>query len=444
MADKLEWMNRHLVLVRYTTVKDVVAGENYKIRPDLANLFEGVSGTEAMVFKFAAQGNYKEACELLVYIAHRRAGIWWGYRCALSLMEEMLVNPSGERDIADIAKEFEVTVPDFAKVSLPEPPDMSEMNAIFAKLKPETQAMRKKADPVVMKLVDDAMKVAFGEFEKVHGIHPLKLVEQLCARLAQDPLPIDPASPVFTAQAELRAKLQAVQKETVETIKSVLPPKVPAHQKKLSDNALAAAYRWVAAPNAENAQRCLDVGNECPDQPGGLLSLSAFWSFGNLMPTGEQVISTPAGLAANGLVQTLLLCALAPGGVRKAKERYAEYFRLGVEVLTGADNWEASLAEGRMPHEKIPSPDWSKAQDKTVAEWQDEEGIAGLEAEEKEKVIRGKIAEILAGNRADFRMENGSDYGTGSAPPQGAPDGYKPKGTPPPLPPPVYKRWKPE
>ncbi|MDR0416861.1 MAG: hypothetical protein LBH76_06040, partial [Propionibacteriaceae bacterium] len=98
----------------------------------------------------------------------------------------------------------------------------------------------------------------------------------------------------------------AVQKDTVETIKSVLPPKVPAHQKKLSDHALAAVYRWVAAPGPENAQRSLDVGNECPDQPGGLLSLSAFWSFGNLMPTGEQVIPAPPGRST----AVLLLAAL--------------------------------------------------------------------------------------------------------------------------------------
>jgi hypothetical protein len=121
----------------------------------------------------------------------------------------------------------------------------------------------------------------------------------------------------------------------------------------LRDNALAAVYRWVAAPDAENSQKCLDVGNECADTPAGLLSLSAFWAFGNLMPLGEQTVPTPPGLAANGLSQVLLFCALHQGGTRKLKERYEEYFRLGVEVLTGADNWEASLAAGKMPHEEI-------------------------------------------------------------------------------------------
>jgi hypothetical protein len=395
MADKLDWMNKHFIMLRYITVPDIVAGEGFKIRPDLEPLYAGVSGTETMVFKLASAGNYKDACELLAYAAHRREGVWWSYRCALSLLEELLVNPSGNRDIADIAADFNVKVPDFAKVKLPDPPDLSGMNAIFAKLKPETQAMRANADPVVMKLVDDAVAVAFGEFEKVHGIHPLELVKQLCARLSQNPTPIDPNSPIFAAKAELRAKLQAVQKETVATIKSVLPPKIPAHQKKLSDNALAAVYRWIVAPDAENAQRCLDVGNECPDQPGGLLSLSAFWAFGDLMPVSDQVVPTPPGLAANGLNQTLLMCALHKGGVRKVKERYAEYFRLGTEVLTGADTWGASLMDIRMPHEQIPEPDWTTAKDKSAAEWQTEAGIADLDEAEKEKSIKRLISDKI-------------------------------------------------
>jgi hypothetical protein len=228
----------------------------------------------------------------------------------------------------------------------------------------------------------------------------------------------------------------------VETIKSVLPPKVPAHQKKLSDNALAAVYRWVAAPDPENAQRCLDVGNECPDQPGGLLSLSAFWAFGNLMPAGEQVIPSPPGLASNGLTQTLLLCALAPGGVRKVGERYAEYFRLGVDVLTGADNWEPSLADSKMPHEHIPDPDWSKAVDKSAAEWQAEAGIADLNEAEKEKAIKGMIARALEGsatNRPAVSTARTAPNGNGTVP-----NGNAAPAPVAPPPPPQYKRWKPE
>jgi hypothetical protein len=73
-------------------------------------------------------------------------------------------------------------------------------------------------------------------------------------------------------------------------------------------------------------------------------------------------------------------------------ERYALYFRLGVEVLTGADNWEASLADSKMPHEKLPNPDWTRGSDKSAAEWQTEAGIAELPEEEKETAIVRRIA----------------------------------------------------
>jgi hypothetical protein len=177
------------------------------------------------------------------------------------------------------------------------------------------------------------------------------MMRKLVERMKGPSMVVDPASPVFKARDELHAKLQALQKETVDTIKSVLPPKAPAHEKKVRDNALGAVYRWVAAPDDPNSKACLDIGNECPDTPAGLLALTAFWSFGNMMPGGDTVVATPPGLAANGLCQTLLLSALHKGGVRKPKERYEEYFNLGIDVLTGKDTWVESLVDGKAPHE---------------------------------------------------------------------------------------------
>jgi hypothetical protein len=359
VADKLDWLNKHLVLLRYTALMDVVEKEGYKIRPDLAELFVGMSSVEEMVFKFAGVERFKCACELMAYIAHRRAAVWWGYRCALSLAEELAINPAEERDIADIGASLEPEVPDFAKVEPPQPdPEViADMNAQMAQIQAEYEKMKAMVDPEILKLVEDANEIVYQEFEKEHGIHPITLLKKLGERVNEDPYPIDKNSPIFQEAAKLKAQLGAVQKETVETIKSVIPPKVPAHEKKLRDNALTAVYRWVAAPDPENSQKCLDIGNECPDTPAGLLSLSAFWAYGNLMPLGEQMVPTPPGLAANGLCQVLLLCALHQGGTRKLKERYEEYFRLGIEVLTGKDNWEVSLAVGKMPHEGLSSGD---------------------------------------------------------------------------------------
>jgi hypothetical protein len=355
MADKLDWLNEHLVLLRYITLADTVEKENYKIRPDLAELFVGVTGAEEMVFKFADIERFKCACELMAYIAHRRAVIWWGYRCINSLIEELAVNPAVERDIADIGASFETTVPDFAKVKPPEPSpeELADIKAKIAGMQADYEKARAMVDPEMLKYVEDALEVAFQEFKKVHGIHPMDLMKKLCDRIGEDPYPIDMNSPIFKAADELKAKLGTIQKETVDTIKSVIPPKMPEHEKKVRDNAMQAVYRWVVAPDEANSKKCLDIGNECPDTPAGLLSLSAFWASGNLMPGGEQVVPTPPGLAANGLCQVLLMCALHKGGTRKLKERYELYFNLGVEVLSGKDNWEASLADGTPPHEAV-------------------------------------------------------------------------------------------
>jgi hypothetical protein len=347
MADNLDWLNKHLVLLRYTGLNDVVEKEGYKIRPDLVELFVGMSGVEEMVFKFADVGRFKCACELMAYIAHRRAAVWWGYRCVLSLAEELAVNPAEERDIADIGANLEVEVPDFAKVEPPKPdPEMTA--AAEAKL-----AEMQLVDPEILGMVEEAMEIFYQEFQNAHGIHPMELLKKLGEKLQEDPRPIDPNSPIFVEAKKLKAQLAAVQKETVDTIKSVIPPKVPAHQKMLRDNALATVSRWVAAPDAENSQKCLDIGNECPDTPAGLLSLSAFWAYGNLMPLGEQTVPTPPGLAANGLSQTLLLCALHQGGRRKLKERYEEYFRLGWMYLPARTTGQPPWRKARCPMRKF-------------------------------------------------------------------------------------------
>ena len=354
MADKLEWLGKHLVLIRYTSVADAAANENYKIPVELEELFSGITGAQDMAFRLAQTSNYKAACELLAYIAHRRAGVWWGYRCILSLLEELKANPAVDRDISEIGADFEVKVPDWAKFEVPEmdPALEAELNEARAQAKAEFVALEARLDPEIHAFTKEVIEIAFQEFEKVHGIHPIDLLKKVGERVGDDPFHIDPNSPAFVEADKLKAQIETVRQETVETIKSVLPPKNPAHEKKLRDNALQAVFRWVAAPDRENSQKCLDVGNECSDTPAGLLSLSSFWAFGDLMPMGEQVVPTPPGLAANGLNQVLLMCSLHKGGTRKVKERYEEYFRLGVEVLTGADNWEPYLVSGKAPHEE--------------------------------------------------------------------------------------------
>ena len=353
MSDKLEWMNRHFVLLRHKELDDVCKIEGYKIRPDIQSFFDGKTDAEKVVWNFADAGRWKCACELLAYMSHRRAAVWWGYQCLLSLIEELKIAPAEERDIDSIATSFEPTVPDFAKVEPPEPDpaQVAKMEAQILQIQADYQEMRAMADPEMLKMLEDGLEVACQEFKKVHGHHPMELMDMLTAKLAQDPHEIDRDSPIFKAADEIKSKLMTVRQETLDTIHAVIPPKVPEHEAKVRDNAMQAIYRWVVSPDEVNAKKALEVGNECSDTPAGLLSYCAFWAGGNLMPEGEQVIPTPAGLAANGICQVLLMCALHKGGTRKLKERYEHYFNLGVEVMTGKNNWDESVVVGEAPHD---------------------------------------------------------------------------------------------
>ena len=365
MPDKLDWLGQHLVLIRYLNMADVCAKEGYTIPPDLADLYEGVSGVQDMVFKLAGADKYKNACELMAYIAHRRAGVWWGYRCVCSITEELRQKPPEEIGFEKIPEPpppppyFNFDVP------TPDPALIASMDAALEGAKGEAAKSAALVNPAMKKYIAGGVEDAFRAFERANGVHPMALLKQMGERLKLDPYAISPDSPIFRMERELKEKLKKQREETIAEIKSQFAasglsspltknPKMEAHQEKLKGKALEAVYRWVAAPDGENAQKCMDAGNQSGGTPDGLLALTAFWAYGDLMPLGEQTVPTPPGLAANGLDKTLLMCAVQQGGTRKIQERYAEYFRLGIEVLTGADNWEASLASGKMPHQEIP------------------------------------------------------------------------------------------
>jgi hypothetical protein len=362
MADKLDWLNKHLVLIRYLMVEDVVAKEGYKFNPDGAELVEGVSGSEDAVFKFAGAGRFNRACELMAYIAHRRIGVWWGYRCLISLAGELRISPVEEIDLG--APLPEPKTPDFVKVEIPKPDPslIASIDARRAEIVAEMEKLNAEVDPAMRKYVETGVAEAFTAFEQANGVHPLKLLKTLGERMRQDPYRLDPNAPLFKAAEELKARLAAQRTQTVAQIMAGIPPghslpgfikvspKAAEHHKKQRSAALDAVYRWIVAPDEPNSKACLDIGNECTSTPEGLLALCAFWASGNLLPGGEQIIPTPPGLFANGLDKVLLQCAMYRGGTRKFEERYEHYFNLGMDVLSGKDNWDESLVEGKPPH----------------------------------------------------------------------------------------------
>ena len=273
MSDKLEWMNRHFVLLRHKTLNDVCKIEGYKIRPDIQSFFDGKTDAEEIVWNFADAGRWKCACELLSFMAHRRAAVWWAYRCVLSLYEELEKVPAEDRDIDSIATSFEPKIPDFAKIEPPkgDPAQLNKALAILEETKAALNELKKTVKPEIMAEAEESIQYAFEIFKEANGIDPMEALKK-AIEIEKTPQPIDPESPIFKAAEQLEAQLQTVRKETLDTIHAVIPPKVPEHEKKMSDNAMQAVYRWIVSPDEINSQKALDVGNECPDTPAGLLA----------------------------------------------------------------------------------------------------------------------------------------------------------------------------
>ena len=186
-----------------------------------------------------------------------------------------------------------------------------------------------------------------SEIRKEHGKDLFELLNAACEKMirnqGQDFVIDIENSPITKARKELQDKIEASRKETIETIKAALPKVDLKAQIKNKRSALDSVYSYIVSPDEDKG----------PDTPEGLLSLVAFWSFGDLAPKGTTVVKTPAGLLGNGINSLMLMLALAPGGEKKLKERYETYFKLGYEVAAGRNNWSKSVEEGKAPHAEL-------------------------------------------------------------------------------------------
>ena len=358
MSDNLEWRNRHGVLYRHQTVQEAVEKEKYKLTSDLEPFVTmNPMRSEDYVTALMAAGRHKEVCEFLPYALHRRVAVWWAYSSLVTLLEEQDANPPVERDIADIGKPKPMTVPDWAKM-----PDLEKMKAESqAEIAPKLKEVERQAQALVddvrallpqeyVKLWDDCMAGVDKAFKEKHGVSMLELVRRAAEKDAKSEIVFDKNSPIYKEVDAMKAQIEQMRQETVAHIKSVLPKVDVKLQKKLRDDAMQATYRWVVSPDEVNTKLAFDIGNECTDQPAGLLALAASWSFGDMNPEGKTTVPTPDGLAANGVSQVLLKAALAKGGTRKTPERFRLYAELGVEVSQGKHNWADTVEEGRAPH----------------------------------------------------------------------------------------------
>ncbi len=368
MADKLDWLNRHYVLQHHLKVQEVVDQENYKLPFELRELAQKYPNAEDFVKELSSQKQYKQASEFLAYNLHQRALDWWGYCVVLSLMKELQLSPSKPRDIADIGKPKSFSIPDWAKMPEEHEKPLNErFTEELAKLESTKQDAEKRAmesldmaGPETKELFFTVKKAVWDAFKKECGFDP----EEFLQKSIDDAIEFskthsdfdETKTPIYKASEELKAKIEKIRQETIDTIKKAVPKKSEEELKTQKASAMDAAYSFIVAPNDANAKRCLAIGNTCPDIPEGLLCLICFWSFGNLTPDSAQVVKTPAGLASNGLNSLLLMCALAEGGTRKFDERVELYFNIGQEIGFGINNFSDFIKNPEMPHHKLSEP----------------------------------------------------------------------------------------
>ena len=369
MADDLSWRNQHALLQLHPYVDEVVAKEQLKLTTSQQSLAKQYPLSIDYLAYLSQHEQYKDACTFLAYNLHHRIAVWWGYMCVVDVLTEILQKPAPVKDLSDVAKPRPFELPPFvqemqkqaAQESPIDPKIMDQLNAAQARLKDIEQQLRQIIPAPLFDFADQALAEQNAYFKKVHGMEPMELLNSLVDKAVQIQeqekrtgmsANIDPNSQIFAETKAIEEKVEKIRQETVALVKSALPAIDTEQQNKDRLSCLDAVFAYIAAPDEVNAQRLLDLGNKIPDKNEGLLSLVAFWSYGDLMPQGKQVIPTPAGLMSNGLNCLLLSCALQQGGIFNFAQRFQRYYNFGYECLLGKSNWSPYVAAGTSLHEE--------------------------------------------------------------------------------------------
>ena len=397
MSDKLEWMNRHAVLLREPQWANLAVRENYRIRADLRPLFDAHPDSLELLDALAAEGLYREGCEFIARMTHRRAAVWWGYCCLLSLQEERLEVAAGAPtalvreltevmpQLADQLKESlggvggldadsidnfckikKIDLPALLKDYEPPPQDPTALRAASAKVKSKAAQLEGLVPPVVRTAYEKSQVRMVEAAVRKLGCTPAEALARAKGNLAAGLVTYKvnrTDSPTVRQLMQQQDGLLAMRERNIAQIKAAFPEKFPptpeaklllaADAKKRSDDAVQAVWRWIVSPDERNTTLALEAANAVPGTPESLLAMTAAWSFGDLAPEGKVTVPVPPELPGTGLNSTLLMLALDQEGHRKMKERYELYFKMGMDVVFGKNLWTEAVSEKLSPHAKL-------------------------------------------------------------------------------------------
>ena len=359
MSDQLNWMNQHLILLKYKTVEELVSQGGYELAPKYGPLCKPGMSVEDFMTALVQKNAIRDAASVLAYAIHRRAGVWWGVCCFRKLYVELAEAEKKQAEQAKIdaqkKEEEAAAAAEEAKAKAKEEEAQAAEAAAQEKKFTEMQEaaakriaeVKSKFTPEQKKLYDEARARFDAECVKITGLPVMAFINDMVKKEAES----EAAKQSLKQKPEKKdAPPPAPPEAKADASDDPMPPEMLAQLKR---KAFEIACKWVVDPSAENSVMADSIANQIEDEPEGMLARTAFWSYGNLAVAEKDGsnVPVPAGLAANGLRTALLMAMLTEGGLYSLPERAAQYLSLGIEIACGRNNWTAPEPENNAPSE---------------------------------------------------------------------------------------------
>ena len=358
MSDQLNWMNQHLILLKYKTVGELVSQGGYELAPKYGPLCKPEMSVEDFMTALVRKNAIRDAASVLAYAIHRRAGVWWGVCCFRKLYAELAEAEKKQAEQAKIdaqkKEEEAAAAAEEAKAKAKEEDAQAAEAAAQEKKIAEMQeaAAKKIAEakskftPEQKKVYDEVVAKLDAECVKLTGLPVMAFINDMAKKEAES----EAAKQALKQKPEKKdaPPPPAPPAENADTSDDPMPPEMLAQLKR---KAFEITCKWVVDPSAENSVMADSIANQIEDEPEGMLARTAFWSYGNLSVAEKDGsnVPVPAGLAANGLRTALLMAMLTEGGLYSLPERAVQYLSLGIEIACGRNNWTAPEPEKNAP-----------------------------------------------------------------------------------------------
>ncbi len=373
MAWSGEQWAKPLVFIKKTTVEELIAGQNYHLSDDIAELLPGPqTAGETFLSILYHSDKIEAAVELMCHLILPRVSIWWALRCYRAVKEEIRLDfekdgltPEQRRmkkvndlveQLSDTA-EIDQMVEDHKKVmgeyaqnmekQLKEKGPLSPIAVVAQKLDEFQRAME--ATGIEFPTDPSTLSPQARAFQSRAKEALMKELEKKMAPLIppSDPPELPPELERVSGDRifeKIKEKTDAVQEAIDEEMAKYFPLKLNGLPQKASqakkDNALMAAQRWLLAPTDDNGQLACQAGIEAQNGPESMLAFSAFWCSTNLKTESGLAPGNPA-LPPIGVSKTLLQLALLEGGEKDYAARYQEFLSIGIDCANGTSTWDA-------------------------------------------------------------------------------------------------------